>query len=134
MDTETYLNFVRGLRQALAEKGYQKGEFASAIGTTPQNFSKNISKSKPTMMNELNRFKCASKLGMKIEDIINLGRDINSSIREDGNVRTVNDGNVIHGDMYKRTPREEYFFYLLENSPNKKELLKKFIDILHREG
>lgn len=132
MDRETYEQFAKGLRRAIAEAGYKLGEFADGI-MNPVTLSNNLKEHNPTMMVESNRFACAKKLRMDVHEIVQLGRGM--SINGDHNVQTVAGRDVRNGsERRKMTPQEEYFWSLLNSSDHKEKLLKQFIDILHKEG
>jgi len=127
MDKTTYGMFARGLRKAIAERGYKLGEFASGI-MNPVTLSKNLSDS-PYTMNERNRFACAKKLGLDIQEIIELGRPDKQTIVGDNNVQTTAGRDVTHNEKRSMTSQEEYFWQLFKRHGNA-DLLDEWIELL----
>lgn len=125
MDTKTYRYFSQGLKRAIAEAGYKKGEFAKGI-MHPVTLSNNLSDTKPSVMEETNRFSCAKKLGMDVQDIINLGKDMSVSIDGSKNVQTVAGRDITNGDRRRLSPDLEYFIKLFREKGDD-EMLNQWI-------
>jgi hypothetical protein len=80
MDNEDYRHFSIGLRKAIAESEFNsERDFAKGLMHNAT-LSKDLSLNTPTKMNPKNRQKCAERLGVEVEDIVGMGRNVEGQL------------------------------------------------------
>jgi hypothetical protein len=80
MNSEDYRHFSIGLRKAIAESEFNsERDFARGLMHNAT-LSKDLSLNTSTKMNPKNRQKCAERLGVKVEDIIGMGKSVDGEL------------------------------------------------------
>ena len=80
MNNEDYRHFSIGLRKAIAESEFNsERDFARGLMHNAT-LSKDLSLNTSTKMNPKNRQKCAERLGVKVEDIIGMGKSVDGEL------------------------------------------------------
>ena len=80
MNNENYRHFSIGLRKAIAESEFNsERDFARGLMHNAT-LSKDLSLNTSTKMNPKNRQKCAERLGVKVEDIVGMGKSVDGEL------------------------------------------------------
>ena len=80
MNNEDYRHFSIGLRKAISESEFNsERDFASGLMHNAT-LSKDLSLNTSTKMNPKNRQKCAERLGVRVEDIVGMGRSVDGEL------------------------------------------------------
>lgn len=80
MNNEDYRHFSIGLRKAIAESEFNsERDFARGLMHNAT-LSKDLSLNTTTKMNPKNRQKCAERLGVKVEDIVGMGKSVDGEL------------------------------------------------------
>ena len=80
MNNEKYRHFSIGLRKAIAESEFNsERDFARGLMHNAT-LSKDLSLNTSTKMNPKNRQKCAERLGVKVEDIVGMGKSVDGEL------------------------------------------------------
>lgn len=80
MNNEDYRHFSIGLRKAIAESEFNSERDFSRGLMHNATLSKDLSLNTSTKMNPKNRQKCAERLGVKVEDIVGMGKSVDGEL------------------------------------------------------
>ena len=131
MNNEDYRHFSIGLRKAIAESEFNsERDFARGLMHNAT-LSKDLSLNTSTKMNSKNREKCAERLGVKVEDIIGMGKSVDGELESVASERQ-EEPDSENDEIPVMTEQEIYFWKLYQKYGSEQMLDDWIMELLTR--